>query len=88
MLGNTFLFNPVLGLKHVAIHSHGAGHADSSFLSGLMNHVGSFGTWILHGIFFRIGIEIVSHLPFMLIVIIAIAIGGLCLWNHFHKRGA
>lgn len=75
MLSNTLVFNSVLGLKHVAMHSHSASHS------------GSFGTWILHGIFFRIGTELVSHLPFMLIVIIAVAIGVLSFWNHFHKRG-
>lgn len=88
MLSNIALFSPILVLKHVAMHSHGASHAVGSLLSSLMEHMGSFGTWILHGIFFRIGTEIVSHLPFKLILIVAVVVGGLCLWNYFHKRRA
>ncbi|KMK53661.1 hypothetical protein FEFB_05960 [Fructobacillus sp. EFB-N1] len=88
MLSSTALFNPILGLKHVTMHSYGTTHAGGSLLSNLMEHMGVFGTWILHGIFFRIGAEIVSHLPFMLIVIVAMAVGGLCSWNYFHKNKA
>ncbi|MCK8627031.1 hypothetical protein [Fructobacillus cardui] len=88
MLSGTALFNPILGLKHVAMHSYGTTHAGGSLLSSFMEHMGVFGNWILHGIFFRIGTEIVSHLPFMLIVIVAVAVAGLYLWNYFHNSEA